>query len=324
MRELRKLSRWVVFAMVSFVLSLPVSAFGAEGTIDPNSEAENLIPTTPEGVHELLSRIYELLALNALNIVYALAILIVGRWLAMLMSKMVAKAMKRAKVDATLVSFVSHLSYIAMLAFVVIAALARVGIQTASAVAIVGAAGLAVGFALQGSLSNFASGVLILFFKPIKAGDFVEVGGEKGTVKSIHIFNTVLNSPDNVRIIVPNSQVTGGNIKNFTVNGTRRVDMVIGVSYDDNPAEAKRVIEGVLAEDERILKDPAPVVAVLALADSSVNLVVRPWVNSADYWGVYFDVTEKVKAALERAGLSIPYPQRDVHLIGGEDTPKKI
>jgi small conductance mechanosensitive channel len=322
MKELRKLSHRLGLVALLLAVALPVSAFGAQDSNDPNGAGIE-IPTDLEGTQELLSKIYELLAMNALNIVYALAILIVGRWLAMLMSKMIARAMKRAKMDATLVSFASNLCYIALLAFVIIAALHRVGIQTASAVAIVGAAGLAVGFALQGSLSNFASGVLILFFKPIKAGDFVEVGGEKGTVKSIHIFNTVLNSPDNVRVIVPNSQVTGGNIKNYTVNGTRRVDLVVGVSYDDNPAEAKRILEGLLAEDQRILKEPAPTVAVFELGDSSVNLVVRPWVNSADYWGVYFDITEKAKAALEGAGLSIPYPQRDVHLIGGEAPAKK-
>lgn len=320
MKEPRTLAGRLGFGLLLLTIILPATSF-CQGAQDANDTS--LIPTNLTETEKLLSRIYEYLALNGLKIVYALVIVIVGRWLAMFISKLVARAMKRAKVDETLTSFVSHFSYIALLAFVIIAALAKVGIQTASFVAVIGAAGLAVGFALQGSLANFASGVLLLFFKPIKAGDFVEIGGEKGTVQGIHIFNTVLNSPDNIRIIVPNAQVTGANIKNYTVNGTRRVDMVIGVSYGDNPAEAKRVIEGVLAGDERILKDPAPVVAVLALADSSVNLVVRPWVKSSDYWGVYFDVTEKVKAALESAGITIPFPQRDVHLIGSEAAGKK-
>jgi len=323
MKELRRLAGWLGFAILMLAVASPISAFGAEDVNDPNGPG-NMIPTNAAEVQGLLSKIYGHLAESGLEIAFAVAILVIGRWVAMLISKLIAKAMKRSKVDPTIIGFVEHLSYIALLAFVVIAAMARVGIQTASAVAVVGAAGLAVGFALQGTLANFASGVLILFFKPVKVGDFVEISGEKGTVKDIHIFNTVLDSPDNIRIIVPNSGVTGGNIKNFTVNGTRRVDLVVGVSYDDNPAEAKRVIDAVLAEDQRILKEPAPTVAVSELADSSVNLVVRPWVKAADYWDVYFDTTEKVKAALDAAGISIPYPQHDVHMIGAEDTPKKI
>jgi small conductance mechanosensitive channel len=181
-------------------------------------------------------------------------------------------------------------------------------------IAVLGAAGLAVGLALQGSLANFASGVLLLVFKPFRMGDFVEIGGAKGTVQAIHVFNTVLNSPDNVRIIVPNAQVTGGSILNYTVNGTRRVDLVVSVSYNDDLKKARRVFEGVLAQDKRILADPAPAVAVSAMADSSINFVVRPWVKAADYWDVYFDLTEKLKLAVEENGMSIPFPQRDVHV----------
>jgi small conductance mechanosensitive channel len=232
--------------------------------------------------------------------------------------------MTKAKVDETLVRFVKDLCYVALLTFVIIAALANVGIQTASFIALIGAAGLAVGLALQGSLANFAAGVLMLIFKPIRVGDFVEAGGAKGTAKEIGIFTTVLSSPDNVRIIVPNSQVMGSTISNYTINGTRRVDMVIGVSYEDDLKKAKEVIEGVLATDERILPDPAPVVAVSALADSSVNFVVRPWVNVADYWGTYFDLTERIKVALDENGITIPFPQRDVHMKNGNvAAPKK-
>ena len=241
----------------------------------------------------------------------------IGRWVSKQLSRLIARALKKAKIEPTLLKFVENLSYTAMLVFVVIAALAKLGVQTASAIAVLGAAGLAIGLALQGSLANFASGVLILIFKPFKVGDFVEVAGTKGTVQAIHIFNTVLNSPDNIRIIVPNSAVTGGNMFNYTVNGTRRVDLVIGVSYGDDLKKARKVIEKVLASDERILDDPAPVIGVLGLADSSVNFVVRPWVKSSDYWPAYFDLTEQIKVALDKGGITIPFPQRDVHIKDG-------
>jgi small conductance mechanosensitive channel len=268
-------------------------------------------------MEEILNRIYEYLATYGLKIVAAVVILIVGRWLAKLLSKSAGRAMVKAKADETLTRFVENLSYIALLTFVVIAVLTKLGVYAASFVAVLAAAGFAIGLALQGSLANFASGVLMLTFKPIRVGDFVEVGGAKGTVREIRIFNTVLDSPDNVRVTVPNSQVTGGNIMNYTINGTRRVDMVIGVSYEDDLKKAKQVIEKVLAGDERILQDPAPTVAVSELADSGVNFVVRPWVKSADYWGVYFDTTQKVKLALDENGITIPFPQRDIHVKNG-------
>ena len=191
----------------------------------------------------------------------------------------------------------------------------RLGVQTGSFIAIIGAAGLAVGLALGGTLSNFASGVLLIIFKPFTVGDFIEAGGAMGSVKEIQIFNTILSSPDNKKVIIPNAQVTGGNIVNYSANGTRRVDLVIGVSYEDDLKRAREVIESVLKADSRILPDPAYTVAVSELGDSSVNFVVRPWVNSDDYWAVYFDLTEKIKVTLEENGLSIPFPQRDVHLF---------
>lgn len=265
----------------------------------------------------ILQKIYEYLATYWLQVVAAVVIFIVGRWLAKLLSKLVAKAMKKARVDDTLTNFVENLSYIAMLVFVVIAAINKLGVDTASFAVVIGAAGLAIGFALQGSLANFAAGIMLIIFKPFKVGDFVELAGKKGTVKEIQIFNTVLNSPDNVRVIIPNGQVTGSNIMNFTVNGTRRVDLVVGVSYDDDLKKAKQVIEQVLAGDDRILADPPVTVAVSELGESSVNFVVRPWVKAADYWNVYFNITENVKHALDANGITIPYPQRDIHMKGG-------
>ena len=173
---------------------------------------------------------------------------------------------------------------------------------------------MAVGLALQGSLSNFASGFLMIIFRPFKVGDFIEAAGTKGTVHEIQIFNTIINTPDNVRAIIPNAKITDENIFNYTVNGKRRVDLVIGISYEDNLKTAKKIIENVLASDERVLKDPSSTVAVSELADSSVNFVVRPWVKAADYWDIYFDMTANIKLALDENGISIPFPQRDVHI----------
>jgi len=230
-----------------------------------------------------------------LKILAAVVIFFVGKWLAMVLANLISRAMTKARIEPTLVSFVKNVCYVGL---------------------VVCAAGLAVGLALQGSLSNFASGVLLVLFKPFKVGDFVELAGTKGTVQAIHIFNTVLNSPDNIRVTIPNAQVTGSSILNYTVNGSRRVDLVFGISYEDDIHKAKQVMEGVLAADNRVLKEPVPTVAVLELADSSVNFVCRPWVKPADYWDVYFDVTGKVKLALEAAGVTIPFPQQDVHIKG--------
>lgn len=265
----------------------------------------------------ILSKIYEYLATYWLQVLAAVVIFVVGRWLAKVISKLVAKAMTKAKVDPTLTSFVKNLCHIVLLAFVIIAALKKLGVPMTEFTVVVGAAGLAVGFALQGSLSNFAAGVMLIIFKPFKVGDFVELAGKMGTVKEIQIFNTILNSPDNVRIIIPNGQVTGSNIMNFTVNGTRRIDLVIGVSYDDDLKKAHQVIENVILSDERILKEPAYTIAVSELGESSINFVVRPWVNAADYWAVRFDITEKIKLALDKNDITIPYPQRDVHMKSG-------
>lgn len=284
---------------------------------DGQSAAGGKAATNPlsfSSAQEVLNRVYSLLAEYGLKVVGALLIFAVGRWVAKLVSGLVASGMKRAKVDATLIPFLENLAYTALLVFIVIAALAELGVQTASVIAVLGAAGLAVGLALQGSLANFASGVLLLVFKPFRVGDFVEIGGAKGTVQAIHVFNTVLNAPDNIRIIVPNAQVTGDSILNYTINGTRRVDLVVSVSYDDDLKKAKRVIDGVLATESRILAEPAPVVAVSEMADSSVDFVVRPWVKADDYWDVYFALTEKLKVALDDNGITMPFPQQEIYV----------
>lgn len=263
-------------------------------------------------VHEIANRMYLLIVQYGLNFVGAVVIFLVGRWGARFVSSLLRTTLTKAKVDPTLVPFIDNLAYTAMLVFIVIAVLAELGVQTASVVAVLGAAGLAVGLALQGSLANFASGVLLLVFKPFRVGDFVEISGVSGTVQGIHVFNTVLNDPNNVRVIVPNGQVTSGNILNYTINGTRRLDLTASVSYDDDLRKAREVIQRVLAAEPRILPDPAPVVAVKEMADSSIDFAVRPWVKVQDYWPVYFDLTEKLKVAIEENGMTIPFTQQEI------------
>jgi len=304
-----------LLALLVVLFNSAVAAAAAAAGNDPNAAGSGATsPFTLGSAQEALSRVYALLAEYGLKVVGALLIFAVGRWVAKVVSGLAAKAMKTAKVDPTLVPFLENLAYSAILVFIVIAALAALGVQTASVIAVLGAAGLAVGLALQGSLANFASGVLLLVFKPFRVGDFVEIGGVKGTVQAIHIFNTVLNAPDNVRIVVPNAQVTGGSILNYTINGTRRVDLVASISYDDDLKKAKRVIENVLAQDPRILAEPAPLVVVGEMADSSVDFFVRPWVKVADYWPVYFDLTEKLKVAIEEHGMTIPFQQQEIYV----------
>jgi len=263
---------------------------------------------------DILSRVYQLLTVYGLKVLAALAIFIIGRWVAKGVRKLVERIMNKGKVDSTLVSFTANLVYIGLLAFIVIAALGQLGIQTTSFIAILGAAGLAIGLALQGSLSNFAAGFLLIIFRPFKVGDLIEGAGVFGVVEAIQIFTTQLKTADNKTVIVPNAKLTDDNIVNWTVKGTRRVDMVFGIGYEDDIDKARSIMEDLIAQDGRILKTPAPLIAVSELADSSVNFVVRPWVKVEDYWGVYFDMTEKVKKALDANGVSIPFPQRDVHV----------
>jgi len=252
--------------------------------------------------------------LFAVNIGIAVVILVVGIWLAGRLKAMVRKFMEKRSIDAMLASFLSSIAHIIIVAFVIIAALGQLGVQTTSLIAIIGAAGLAIGLALQDSLSNFASGVMIIALRPFKVGDFVEAGGVSGIVEGIQIFSTQMRTGDNKTIIIPNSTITGATITNYSTKDTRRVDLVFGIGYEDDLKKAKSLLLEIVANDERVLKDPAPVIAVAELADSSVNFVVRPWVNSTDYWDVYWDLTETVKLRFDKEGISIPFPQQDVHM----------
>ena len=259
-------------------------------------------------------RIRELFAVFGVRVIAAVVILILGWWVAKIIRNSMRKVMTKRGVDPMLVSFVGHLAYALLMIFVILAALGKLGVQTTSFVAIVGAAGLAIGLALQGALANFAAGVLMLIFKPFKVGDYVEGGGTAGVVEEIQIFTTKLKTPDNKLIIVPNAKMTGDNITNYSAKEIRRVDFVFGVSYGDDIDKVKSVVEDVLSKEGRILKDPPVTIGLVELGDSSVNFAVRPWVKTTDYWSVYFDVNEAMKKRFDAEGISIPFPQRDVHM----------
>jgi small conductance mechanosensitive channel len=250
----------------------------------------------------------------AIKIIFALAIFIVGRMLAKSITSLIRKVMRKSNMDEALVKFLGGIIYTVLLVAVILAAIDTLGVNVTSLLAILGAAGLAVGLALKDSLSNFAAGVMIMIFRPFKIGDFVTTGGVSGVVDEIGLFCVLMHTGDNQRIIIPNSAVYGNTITNTSALPTRRIDLVIGISYDANIGTAKQIIEGIIGADERILADPAPVIAVAELADSSVNLVVRPWVSTADYWAVRFHLLETIKVKLEEGGISIPFPQRDVHI----------
>jgi small conductance mechanosensitive channel len=263
----------------------------------------------------MVSEILPLLTAYGLKVLGAIVVLIVGMAVAKGIRNGIRKALEKRNVDATLVPFTSKLVYYLMLAFVVLAVLGLFGVQVTSIIAVLGAAAFAVGLALQGTLSNFAAGVMLLIFRPFQVGDVVDTGGVVGSVVEIGLFATRLNSPDNIRIIVPNSSVWGTTIKNISFHETRRNDMVVGVSYSDDLGTAIDVINRILAADERVLEEPAPTVAVSEMADSSVNIVVRPWCKAGDFWSLRFDLNRKLKEELEASGCSIPFPQRDVHLF---------
>jgi len=249
-----------------------------------------------------------------LNIGLALIIFIIGKYVVNLISKLIVKVLTRSNLDSMLVNFIASITKTIMLLFVVIAAMDQLGINTTSLVALLGAAGLAVGLALQSSLQNFASGVMLIIFRPFTAGDFVEAAGISGTVEKISMFSSTLKTGDNREIIVPNGSIYGGVITNYSARTTRRIDMIIGIGYESDIKLARDTLQEIISADSRILAEPAPLIAVAELADSSVNFAVRPWVNSADYWGVKFDLNEKIKITFDEKGISIPYPQMDVHV----------
>ena len=265
-------------------------------------------------MEDLLPKITEIVTIYGLKILAALVVFIIGRWIARGVEKLTARILTKRSVDPTVVSFVEHLVYIALITFVILAALAQLGIQTTSFIAVIGAAGLAIGLALQGSLANFAAGFLMIIFKPFKAGDYIDGGGAAGTVEKIEVFTTQLKTVDNKMVIIPNAKMMGDNIVNYSAKDTRRVDLDFGVSYGDDIDKVRKILSDVVNGESRILKDPETMIIVKELADSSVNFQVRAWVKTADYWGVYFDTIETVKKQFDAQGVSIPFPQSDVHL----------
>lgn len=280
--------------------------------------AEN-IPTETADSTNVLDPVYiekgiDWLIANGTNLIAAILIFVIGKWIAKFIRNKTKAVMEKKAVDPALVSFATSMIYYMLVIAVVLAAVQKVGFQTTSLVAVLGAAGLAVGLALQGSLSNFASGVLIIMFRPFGIGDVITAGGVTASVKEIGVLVTIMATPDNKKIIMPNSAIMSGAITNITAHDTRRVDMTVGVSYSDDLDKVAAIIEDVIGSDSRVLKDPAVTIAVSELADSSVNFVVRPWVNKADYWGVFFDFQKNIKQRLDKEGVSIPFPQQDVYM----------
>ncbi|TDJ42837.1 MAG: mechanosensitive ion channel [Gammaproteobacteria bacterium] len=250
----------------------------------------------------------------AMKLFAAVAIFIIGRWIASMAVNMVRKALAKTEMEDTLEHFLCNILSAVLTTVVLIAAIGALGVETTSLLAVLAAAGLAIGLALQGSLSNFASGVLIMMFRPYQAGDWIDAAGVAGTVKEVQIFTTIMHTGDNKKIIVPNSQIMNGIITNVSSNDTRRVDLVFGCSYDDDIDKVYKVLQDIIDSDERVLEEPEPSIVLTTLADSSINFNVRPWVKSADYWGVHHGITEQVKRKFDAAGLNIPYPQTDVHV----------
>ncbi|MEX0941295.1 MAG: mechanosensitive ion channel domain-containing protein [Pseudomonadales bacterium] len=248
------------------------------------------------------------------RLILAIVTLVVGIWIVNRLTQGVVRAFERAGMDETLSRFSRNLVNIGLKALLLISVASMIGIETTSFIAVLAAAGLAVGLALQGSLGNFAGGVLILMFKPYRVGDFIDTSGHAGTVREIGIFNTMMTTPDNKTIYVPNGAIANSAITNFSSQPTRRVDIVFGISYDDDLRVAKEILRGLIESDDRILKDPGPVIVVSSLGDNSVNITTRSWVAAPDYWPVLFDLTESTKLAFDEAGITIPYPQRDVHV----------
>jgi small conductance mechanosensitive channel len=265
-------------------------------------------------MEQFIEKAIEWASSSGISAATALLILIFGIWGAKILRGTTRRVMTKRQVEPTLVKFGTNILYAVLVVFVVTASLNNLGIQTTSIIAVLGAAGLAIGLALQSSLSNFAAGVMILIFHPFRVGDFIDGGGVMGSVEELGIFSTHLKTPDNKSIFVPNGNLAGNNLTNYTRNETRRMDLVVGVGYGEDVRIVREVLLQIIAEDDRILKDPAPKVAVLELADSSVNFAFRPWVRTDQYWDIYFDTMEKIKLRLDEKGIEIPFPQRDVHI----------
>ncbi|QKF81062.1 mechanosensitive ion channel family protein [Halarcobacter ebronensis] len=256
----------------------------------------------------------DMIGLYALNVAIAIVIFIIGKWLAKKIADITQKLMlKNDKFDKTLANFLDDIIYYVLMVIVILTALKQLGVDTTSFFAILGAAGLAIGLALKDSLGNFAAGVMIILFRPFKVGDVINAAGVTGTVEEVSIFNTIMITPDNQKMIIPNGSITSGSITNINAKPQRRVDLLIGISYDDDIKKAKEILTSIVEADERVLKEKDITVAVSELADSSVNFVVRAWVNTPDYWAFKFDLTENIKLTLDKEGITIPYPQRDVH-----------
>jgi len=263
---------------------------------------------------DMLNSLIEIGSSLSISLLMALAILIIGRQLVKLILRLITVALEKSNVEDTVRIFVTNLLNTLLMILVFIAAINQLGIETTSIIAVLGAAGLAIGLALQGSLSNFAAGILIVIYRPYKVGDYIEAGNYAGTVKDIQIFSTVLKTPDNKIVVVPNGSIMNGSIVNYSDQDTRRIDLIIGCSYEDDIDKVRSVLEDILKKEKRVLKDPKPQIAVTELADSSVNFIFRPWVKRTDYLPVYYSLLEEVKKRFDKEGISIPYPQSDVHI----------
>ncbi len=265
-----------------------------------------------------LQMIQNLAVTYGIKIITAILIFIIGKWIAKKITSIISTILEKQDVDVTLVKFLHNIIYYLLLAAVFVAVAGQLGINTASFLTIIGAAGLAIGLALKDSLSNFSSGVMLILFRPFKVGDFIVAAGESGTVQEISVFNTILNTGDNQKKIIPNGAIANAPITNITANPTRRIDMVIGIGYDDDIRKAKETLEQIIASQELLLKDPAPTIGVSELGASSVDLVVRPWVKTEDYWKAYFSLLEEIKVTFDEKNISFPYPQQDVHMYQEE------
>ena len=268
-------------------------------------------------IEALYMKAYELGLEYAPKLALAIFTLLIGLWIIKGIGKMLQASMERSNVDPTLIPFLNSLTSWSLKVLLFVSVASMIGIATTSFIAVLGAAGLAIGLALQGSLANFAGGVLIMVFKPYKVGDLIETQGQLGVVKEVQIFNTIITAPQKKQIVVPNGTVSNGPIVNYTAEGVIRVDLSIGIAYDEDIAKAKSVILAVMEKHEKVLSDPAPFVGVFEMADSSVNLAVRPQCKPEFYWDVFFDINEQMKIALDNNNITIPFPQRDVHMISG-------